>query len=71
MVLEGAMIVIATFCLTVLHPAICFQGAWRDANFNFCTKKNRSRSAKTGRSSSDEEAAMSSVELGTIHHVSE
>jgi hypothetical protein len=71
MVLEGAMIVIATFCLTILHPAICFQGAWHDANFNFRTKKNRSRSTKTERLSSDEEAAMSNVELGTMHRVSE
>jgi hypothetical protein len=69
MALEGAMIVIAAFCLTVLHPAICFQGAWHDANFNFRTKMNRSRSTKMERSSSDEEAAMSNVELGTIHRV--
>jgi hypothetical protein len=69
MVLEGAMIVIATFCLTVFHPAICFQGAWHDANFSLRTKKNRSRSTKTERSSSDEEAAMSNVELDTIDGV--
>jgi hypothetical protein len=70
MVLEGAMIVIATSCLTLLHPTICFQGAWHEANFNFRTKKNNSSSTRTERSSSDEEAAMSNVELGTVNGVS-
>ncbi|GFF26073.1 sphingoid long-chain base transporter RSB1 [Aspergillus lentulus] len=28
MVLEGAMMVIATLCLTVLHPGYCFGGYW-------------------------------------------
>ncbi|KAG9232288.1 putative sphingoid long-chain base transporter RSB1 [Amylocarpus encephaloides] len=39
MILEGGMIIIATFCLTALHPAICFQGVWHEANFGFRTKK--------------------------------
>ncbi len=40
MVLEGAMIVIATSCLTWLHPGVAFQGAWEAANFTFRTRKN-------------------------------
>jgi hypothetical protein len=35
MVLEGVMIVLATTCLTVLHPAVAFRGAWGEANFRF------------------------------------
>ncbi|KUJ14558.1 RTA1 like protein [Mollisia scopiformis] len=35
MVLEGAMIVVATSCLTGLHPGYCFQGAWHAADFSF------------------------------------
>ena len=39
MFLEGAMIVLAATCLTWLHPAIAFQGAWHEAVFHFRTKK--------------------------------
>lgn len=41
MVLEGVMIIIACATLTFLHPAVCFQGAWHEANFNFRTSKQR------------------------------
>lgn len=34
------MIILATTCLTLLHPAVAFQGAWHEANFTFKTKKN-------------------------------
>lgn len=44
MVLEGAMISIACLCLTILHPGICFQGAWHQVNFSFREKKNVSSS---------------------------
>jgi hypothetical protein len=40
MILEGAMIVIATSCLTLLHPGVGFQGMWAAANFTFRTRKN-------------------------------
>lgn len=40
MILEGAMIVIATTCLTLLHPGVAFQGAWADANFTFRKRKD-------------------------------
>ena len=41
MILEGVMIIIATSCLTLLHPGVAFQGAWIAANFSFRTKKVR------------------------------
>jgi hypothetical protein len=40
MILEGAMVVIATSCLTWLHPCVAFQGAWAAANFTFRTRKS-------------------------------
>jgi hypothetical protein len=39
MILEGAMIVVAATCLTLLHPGTAFQGVWSQANFSFRTKK--------------------------------
>ena len=30
-VLEGAMMIIATGSLTLLHPGLCFQGHWKGA----------------------------------------
>jgi RTA1 like protein len=61
MILEGLMIVIATSCLTFLHPAVAFQGAFHDANFTFRTKKNSSEKFET-----DQESQLSSVELGRM-----
>ncbi|KAB8337086.1 hypothetical protein FH972_021390 [Carpinus fangiana] len=34
MVLEGPMVIIACLCLTVLHPALSFQGQWADSNWS-------------------------------------
>lgn len=39
MVMEGVMIILATTCLTFLHPAVAFQGAWDEAVFHFRTRK--------------------------------
>jgi hypothetical protein len=39
MILEVGMIVIASSCLTWLHPGIAFQGAWASANFMFRMRK--------------------------------
>jgi hypothetical protein len=33
MILEGAMVVIATVCLAIWHPGVAFQGRWEEANF--------------------------------------
>lgn len=39
MIMGGVMIVLATTCLTLLHPAVAFQGAWHEANFSLRVKK--------------------------------
>lgn len=39
MILDGAMIAIATVCLTGLHPGIAFGQQWHAANWSFKTKK--------------------------------
>lgn len=58
MILEGVMIVLATGCLTLLHPAVCFQGAWHEVNFNYRTKKGHSKVM-----SLSEEEGMTDIEL--------
>lgn len=63
MILEGVMIVLACTCLTVLHPAVCFQGTWADANFNFRTKNGGSEKLM-GRDSQD-------LELGSVGHLNQ
>lgn len=35
MVLEGAMIVIAILCLTILHPGVCFGGQWNQTTWTW------------------------------------
>jgi len=66
MVLEGVMIIIACSCLTILHPAVCFQGAWHEANFNFRTSKKR-HSGKAETLGSDMESQ--NIELTGFHAV--
>lgn len=39
MVLDGAMIALATLCLTALHPGLAFGGTWNSANWSLKTKK--------------------------------
>lgn len=62
MVLEGLMIVAACFCLTVLHPAICFQGHWHEANFKFRAAKDQY--ANVGKGQRDSEIELTSHEAG-------
>jgi hypothetical protein len=38
MTLEGAVIVTASLCLTILHPGVCFMGAWSESHFMLCFK---------------------------------
>jgi len=61
MVLEGAMIVIATACLTFLHPAVAFQGVWPELNFKFRTKKGQG--AKGSTFDTTEQNSMTHIEL--------
>ena len=42
MILEGAMVILAVFVLTILHPAIAFQGEWHKANFAIRKSKDKS-----------------------------
>lgn len=61
MILEGVMVILACSCLTFLHPAVCFQGVWHEANFSFRTKKG---SEKLNTSQlSNEEAGYSSRDV--------
>jgi hypothetical protein len=41
------MIVIATSCLTILQPGICFKGYWSSANFYFRLEKRGDISMET------------------------
>lgn len=47
MILEGAMIGIASLSLTCLHPGIGFRGTWADADFSFFPSKNRLADTET------------------------
>jgi hypothetical protein len=59
MVMEGVMLIIACSCLTFLHPAACFQGAWNEANFSLRSQeKSLHAKTKSGR--------VSDPELGTV-----
>jgi hypothetical protein len=68
MVLEGAMIVLATTCLTVSHPGIAFQGIWGEANFSFKGKNgsNEKFSSGSGSGSFDEENGRHPVQVQQI-----
>ncbi|KAH8599331.1 RTA1 like protein-domain-containing protein [Bisporella sp. PMI_857] len=69
MILEGVMIVVATACLTLLHPAVCFQGAWEAANFKFRT--NKGDSEKLMSHNSFDGTTYGNVELASVppaHH---
>jgi len=65
MILEGTMIAIACITLTALHPVVCFQGSWHEADFKFRpfrVKKDISRKTI------DEESQMSNVQLQTLRN---
>lgn len=64
MILEGVMIVLATGCLTLLHPAVCFQGVWHEVNFSYRTKKGHSKVM-----SMSEEEGLTDIELGGASYV--
>ena len=63
MVLEGVMVIIACLCLTLLHPAVCFQGAWHEANFTFRTSRP---DMKQDRMLSDEESQSHGLEMNGL-----
>lgn len=39
MVLDGVMVLIASICMTVMHPGYAFGRRWNDASFPFRTPK--------------------------------
>lgn len=60
------MIITACTCLTVLHPAICFQGTWHEANFTFRSKKDAGyASGSTGDEESQTEIKMNPVQASS------
>lgn len=74
MVLEGAMIGIASICLTALHPGVAFRGTWADSDFNFFHSKKKSFDAEAeteneletkAPSTSASEAIQNSIDLET------
>ena len=48
MILEGTAIVIACLCLTLLHPGVCFQGVWDEANFKLRSTSKGGRGKGSG-----------------------
>jgi len=46
MVLEGPMTIIASICLTVLHPGLAFQGRWAESTWSLRGKKHESEEFK-------------------------
>ncbi|KAH7356874.1 RTA1 like protein-domain-containing protein [Rhexocercosporidium sp. MPI-PUGE-AT-0058] len=64
MILEGVMIIIACFCLTVFHPAVCFQGVWHETNFVFRTSKNRAE--KMMYNETGDEESQRAVQMNTM-----
>jgi len=43
MVLEGAMVVFAAVSITIFHPGLAMQGAWKEADFKVCCCGGRRR----------------------------
>jgi hypothetical protein len=70
MILEGAMIVITTSCLTFLHPGVAFQGVWNEANFNFRSKNAKHDVDWEGNEVTSNESGRDApiLELNTFEH---
>lgn len=49
MILEGAMIVIASTLLTIGHPGIAFQGSWDSADFKVGMSKQNVKGGREPR----------------------
>jgi hypothetical protein len=48
MVLEGPMIILATFLLTIFHPGIAFNGMWNAASWSLREKKSKLEMGRMG-----------------------
>lgn len=71
MVLEGAMIGIASLCLTTLHPGLAFRGTWADANFNFFHSKKKQFDAEAETETELEAKAPSTAASEAFQHSTE
>lgn len=54
MVLEGAMIIVASLCLTLLHPGLAFQGIWAEVNFPMRIRKGVKGESSAGNGTTKE-----------------
>lgn len=57
MVLDGVMVLIASMCMTAMHPGYGFEKRWNDARFPFRSPKGsveENRTVETGSSNSVE-----------------
>ncbi|KAK4957554.1 phospholipid-translocating ATPase rsb1 [Elasticomyces elasticus] len=52
LILDGAMISLASLCLSALHPGPAFGGQWNAANWSFRAKKNATGAEKSSSASS-------------------
>ena len=59
MILEGAMVILASLLLTAFHPGIAFAGEWQSANFTLGRQKQFSRKGEA-----QEFSSMDSVTKG-------
>jgi hypothetical protein len=71
MVLDGVMVLIASACLTIMHPGIGFANKWAASSFKFRTKKviPEEGVADSGASAGDEKPGgiVSEEERGTTN----
>ncbi|RDW63446.1 sphingoid long-chain base transporter RSB1 [Coleophoma cylindrospora] len=58
MILEGAMMVLATGVMTIFHPGLVFRGAWSNSGWSFGKKKGLKSSSGSG-SGSDSSTEVS------------
>lgn len=61
MILEGAMIVIATSVLTFFHPGLSFAGYWAAANFGLKGRKKQAAKLAGEKEPVDEESNNADV----------
>ena len=61
MVLEGAMVVTASLCLTVWHPGTVFGAAWHDAHWHLNGKKAAKKAAEKEREREEREKGGADV----------
>ncbi|KAF2269457.1 RTA1-domain-containing protein [Lojkania enalia] len=66
LVLEGAMVLIATIGLTITHPGVAFQGRWADADFNLIGKGAQHGKERDTRGSEQEDSMARHLPLNSL-----